>query len=390
MTAPPRRPAPAGRPKVIVCGTKFGQVYLQAFTDPALPFELAGILGQGSQRSQAIAEHHRVPLFTSVEQLPDDIDIACVIVRGGLLGGAGVELACQLMERGIHVLQEHPLHGDELARCLKTARRHQVVHHLTTFYPYLAPVRRFLAAAARLRERQQPLYLDAACGFQVAFALFDILAQAVGAAQPWAFGELAPLPERVTARLRPGLDVPFRSLDGVLGGVPLTLRVHNQLDPADPDNYAHLMHRITLGAEGGALTLVATHGPTVWNPRPDFPRAVRESDARPHFAPSAPGQRRDHLDVPSTALVDDAEPPGFRRAFEVSWPAGVARALGELWAAANAPRSPARGQYYLGLCEIWQEVTLRLGPPELVHAQPPRPLGPAEVDALAAAAGGER
>lgn len=376
------------RPRVIVCGTKFGQVYLRAFDDPDLPFELAGILGRGSPRSVAIAEHHGVRLFTDVDQIPDDVDVACVIVRGGLLGGLGVDLACGLMARGMHVLQEHPLHGDELARCLRAARRHHVVHHLTTFYPYTDPVRSFLAATHELLHRQQPLYLDVACGFQLAFGLFDILGQALGTVHPWDFGDVAKVPDRVLARLRPGLDMPFRSLDGVFAGIPISLRVQNQLDPADPDNHAHLMHRITVGTEGGALTLVATHGPTVWNPRPDFPREVREVDARPHFAVS-PGAPRDHLDVPSTAVLDDPVVPGYRAIFHTVWPRAVAHALTDLWNAASDPQhSSSRGQYYLTLCDVWQDVTARLGPPELVRSRRPEPLLPREVDVLVDAARG--
>ncbi|GAB3934999.1 hypothetical protein GCM10027614_09010 [Micromonospora vulcania] len=48
---------------------------------------------------------------------------------------------------------------------------------------------------------------------------------------------------------------------------------------------------------------------------------------------------------------------------------------------------PARhGQYHLTLCQLWQDVTARLGPPDLVHSVPPRMLVPAEVAELADAA----
>jgi hypothetical protein len=47
-----------------------------------------------------------------------------------------------------------------------------------------------------------------------------------------------------------------------------------------------------------------------------------------------------------------------------------------------------RGQYHLALCQLWQDITALLGPPELVHGDPPRPLTGADVDRLEAAAGG--
>ncbi|WP_344084966.1 Gfo/Idh/MocA family oxidoreductase [Luedemannella helvata] len=355
--------------RAVVCGTRFGQVYLEAFRHPDNPVQLAGILSGGSDRSRACARHYDVPHYTSPDDIPDDVDIACVVIRGGLLGGQGADLALRLMVRGLHVLQEHPLHQDELAACLRQARRSGVVYHLNSFYVHVEPVRRFLAAVAELTRSQPIRYIDAACGFQLAYSLLDVLGQALGGVRPWAFADL---PDAAQAYRATQLDVPFRSLDGVLGGVPVTLRVQNQMDPGDPDNYAHLMHRVTVGTEAGNLTLVSTHGPTVWAARPDFPRTVGETDAAPHFdAPASSGE--EHLDLPSARVLGPAEAPGFRHVFGSVWSAGVARALGELVAAIEAGGGAAgRGQYHLTLCELWQDITARLGPPELLRADPPR------------------
>lgn len=376
------------RMRVVVCGTKFGQVYLQAFRLPGLPFELAGVLARGSERSRACAQHYGVPLWTSPEELPADVDIACVVIRGGLLGGPGADLAKRLMARGISVIQEHPLHHDELAECLRCARRHHVVYQLNSFYPNVAPVRNFISAAHELFRRQRPLYVDASCGFQLAFALLDILGQTLGGVRPWAFAS-APDLDRSLRQLT-DLDFPFRSLDGVIAGVPVTLRIQNQMDPGDPDNYAHLMHRITVGTEGGNLTLASTHGPILWCSRPDFPREAQQPEARPHFAQNAtdghaagqPGN------VPSSAVVlGQSSAPGYRQIFETFWPAAVATALLNLRAAMAAGDSGLpRGQYYLTICQLWQDITALLGPPELLRAPPPAMLSGAELAAVAAAA----
>jgi pyochelin biosynthesis protein PchG len=368
---------------VVVCGALFGQVYLRAFEIPGLPLRLAGILARGSDRSRAVAAHHGVPLYTEIEHLPDEVRMAAVVVRGGLLGGPGVELAKSLMARGIHVLQEHPLHHDELADCLRTARRHGVTYHLNPFYTNTAPVRRFLGAVGELLRRQPPRYIDAACGFQVAYSLLDILGQTLGKVRPWAFGDLPPLPAGTATAT--SLDVPFRSLDGVIGGVPVTLRIQNQMDPADPDNYAHLMHRVIVGTEAGNLELVGTHGPIVWSPRPDFPRAVRDPAARPHFdyRDANAEALASHLDVPSAGVLGPPDAPSYRDTFERVWPAGVAHALLRLRRDALAG-DPAtrRGQYHLTLCQLWQEITTRLGPPELLSAPAPRLLDAAEIALL--------
>ncbi|MGW0199154.1 Gfo/Idh/MocA family oxidoreductase [Nonomuraea sp. NPDC003201] len=341
--------------RVVVCGTKFGQVYLSALRDG--PFELTGVLARGSARSAAYAEEHGVPLLTDPDQVPELADLACVVVRSGVVGGEGSELAGALLARGVHVLQEHPLHADELARCLRTARAASAVHHVNTLYVHLDPVRRFIETARRLFELQRPLYVDAACSVHVAYALFDILGRALGALRPWTFTATAP-------------GTPFTCLTGTVGGVPLTLRVQNQIAPNDPDAHLHLLHRVTVGTEGGSLTLVNTHGPLVWSPRMYVGR-----DADDRFDTGA-----DHLRLPSATTIGPAHAPTFHDIVTSVWPDGVRRALSELRQDVEEGRDPLRqGQYHLTLSRLWLDATAAIGRPELLVQTAPRPLSAAEL-----------
>lgn len=354
------------RPRVVVCGTRFGRVYLAAFRQPDFLFELAGILSRGSAQSQACAERYGVPLFTDPDELPADIDIACVVVSAAINGGHGTELARALMARGIHVLQEHPLHHDELVGCLRDARKHGVVYQVNTHYTHVAPVRRFLDVAHRLIRRQQPVFLDAGCAYQVTYALVDIIGKALGRVRPWAFVDVPPLPEGLSQLVPRG--TPFRSLDGVLGGVPVTLRIQNQLHPTDPDNYYHFFHRIALGSEGGNVSLVNTHGPVLWSPRPHMPRDVK-AGTEPEDSSA------EFLGYPSASVVDQDGTPIWRDIMSSVWPRAVGHALEELRQAIVSGVDPLRsGQYHLSLCRLVQDVTDRLGPPEFVRDSEPRPL----------------
>ncbi|MFI6042491.1 Gfo/Idh/MocA family oxidoreductase [Nocardia sp. NPDC051321] len=363
------------RVRVVVCGARFGQVYLQALAR-SNEFELAGLLAQGSARARACAEFYGVPLVTDPARMPAGVELACVVVRGGLLGGQGVEVAKTLMAQGLHVLQEHPLHHDELAECLRCARRHGVVYRLNSFYVHLDPVRRFLCMARELLRTRKIDYLDAACGFQMAYSLLDILGRTTGRLQPWGFADPAP-------GMSKGTDPapPFRCLLGTFAGVPLTLRIQNQLDPADPDNHAHVMHQVTVGSDAGQLMLAATHGPVVWSPRPEFPRTVTAAD-QPHFDRIEPVTD----EPPSSAVFGPATVPGYQTLFGTAWPRGISRALGDLRRAAAAGEDPLReGQYHLTLCRMWQDITARLGPPELLQMTAPNLLTPAELAVVAAA-----
>ncbi|MFI7445168.1 Gfo/Idh/MocA family oxidoreductase [Nonomuraea indica] len=367
------------RPRVLVCGTGFGRVHLAALADPRSPFELAGVLARGGARSRACAAEAGVPLYTRVADLPDGADgadLACVVLLGDVNGGPGSAVAGELMARGVPVLQEGPLLRDELAASLRAARRHQVVFRVNTHYVHLPPVRRFVAAARALRAEQQPLWVEAACGIQVAYHLVDVLGRALGGLRPYEFAACG---------TTDGPRTPFRTLEGVLAGVPVTLRVQNQLHPADPDNHAHLLYRITVGAEGGSLTLLDPHGPVVWSPRPHLPAAARNA-TRLHDAADA------HLDFPACVPLGPAEAPSYREILARMWPAAARRAISTTWAAVrDGMDTMSDGQYHLAVSGAWQEMTAALGFPERLAGPPPRPLpaGPLLAAALREAASQE-
>lgn len=358
-------PETTDRPRVVVCGTSFGRVYLHAVhADSAV--ELAGVVSRGSAASQKYAATYGVPCYIDVDQLPADIDIACVVVRAGIVGGTGADLSRQLMARGIHVLQEHLLHPDELTACLRTARENGVQYRVNAFYPHIRAIQRFLVAAELLRRRQRPLFADAVAGRQVLYPLLDVIGRGIGGLRPWRFADPAPPPPDLAALA--GSPGPYTHLHGVLGGTPLSLRVQNQIHPADPDNHALLLHRLALAFEAGVLTLADTHGPVLWSPR-----MHNERDDTGRLIMAGPGTER--LDVAGTEPLGEIAGPTFREIFDQVWPDAVRTALGELRAGiADPTSSTAAGQWALTVTEIWHDVTTRLGPPELIHPRTPEPI----------------
>ncbi|WP_134655257.1 Gfo/Idh/MocA family oxidoreductase [Streptomyces sp. H23] len=349
--------------RVLVCGTNFGRFYAEAVRQRP-GYTLAGILSRGSAASRAYAESLGVPFHTDVGDLPDGIDAACVAVSSSISGGRGTELARALMDRGIHVLQEHPVHLTELTGNLTHARRRGVQYRLNTHYPHVAPVRAFVDAARRLVARQRPLFVDAATPVHLMHPLVDILGRATGTLRPWRFADPAPLPAGIGPQ-------PFRSLHGVFAGVPLTLRVHHQLDPSDRDNHALHWHRISLGTEGGVLTLADTHGPVLWSPRLHIGR-----DADRRFVLDGAGTGR--LGLGTTAVIGNTGT--FRTVFSDLWPEAIGTALDGLReAVAEGGDALRAGQYDLAVCRIWTDLAARLGPPEIVRPATPRPLAVSDV-----------
>ena len=344
------------RRRAIVCGTSFGRFYLQALAQHP-QIELAGVLSTGSRASAECAEQYNIAHYTVLSELPSDIDLACVVVRAGVSGGPGGDVSEALLPRGIHVLQEHPLHPAELARCLRSAHRHGVRYGVNAFYPTVAPIACFIQAAELLRRHGAPRFIDGSCGAQVLYPLLDVAARAVGRLRPSA---LLPFEPR-----RCG---PYTSLHGDIGGVPCTLRVQNQIHPADADNHALLLHRLTLGFDTGILALADTHGPVIWSPRlhthrDDTHRLVLR------------GSGTERLAVPSSELLVGTEPGTFRDVFDVLWPQAINRAVSEFIASWGDPSAAARSaQWASGLTAFWHDVSTALGSPELIYPDAPPPL----------------
>ncbi|MFD6096767.1 Gfo/Idh/MocA family oxidoreductase [Nocardiopsis flavescens] len=353
-----------GRPlRTVVCGTGFGRFYTRALRLLPQDFEPVGILARGGDFSRAYAREQGLPLYTSVADLPGGVDAACVAVGSAVSGGPGAEIARALLDRGVHVLQEHPVHHDELAGLLRAARGAGLVYHLDPFYRYVAPVGRFLDAAARMRRRGPVLAVDATSALQVLYPLLDVLGRALGGLRPWTVA--APPPAD------PG---PYRVVQASVAGVPVTLRVQNQIDPSDGDNHALLWHRLSLAAEGGVLALADTHGPVLWHPRLHAPR-----DAHGRLRSAGPGTG--HLDEPAVTVLEGTMPPSHREVFDRVWPRTLARALSDFAADVRAGADPLpRGQFDLSVCRLWHEVTDRLGRPDIIRPATPVPWRAADLD----------
>ncbi len=355
----------SGPMRVVVCGTRFGQVYLSALARAPERYRLAGIVARGSARSAALAEEYGVPLYSSVEHLPDDVDAACVVVSSAVGGGRGVELARALMERGVHVLQEHPLHPDELADCLRVARRVGVQYLVNTFYPHVEPVRRFTSAARKLVGLRKPVFVDAVCAVQVLFDLLDILAEVFDGVRPWSVSPVVGQAGR-----------PLVTVDGRIAGVPLTLRVENRMQAGD-DSTSLLLHRITIGTDAGNLMLANTHGPVIWSP---VLRAPSDSVGRFLPGPSAVDARWSDDLGPTGAYLGPAETPTWAAVVRDVWGQGVLTAMDELRSRIDAGANPLQGgQRHLTVARVWKDLTEALGYPEVAEPDPGDPLTVADL-----------
>ncbi|MFG6936858.1 Gfo/Idh/MocA family oxidoreductase [Burkholderia pseudomallei] len=325
---------------VVVAGSRFGQFYAAGLAASGA-YRIAGILGQGSARTAALARRVGAPVFTDPGALPDDVRIACVAVGGAARGAQGAALARGLLERGIDVLIEHPLLPAEWDAVLRTAARHGRRCLLNSFYPHLPAVARFVDVAQRLSRIGRPLRVDLACSVQASYAALDVLASALRGVGPWSIE-----PARQASS-------PMRECTMVLAQTPVALRVHNEMAAA-ADGRMHLLFRIALMTAHGTWTLASPHGPLAWEP------ALREPPADddglfPIFGAAAPPHG-----LPSMQLYE-AEPPAWDAIHARHWPRAAVRAVDRL---ASGDGLAASNQRSVEVTRVWQHLTAQLGFPE--------------------------
>ncbi|SON60302.1 hypothetical protein MSIMFI_01796 [Mycobacterium simulans] len=334
-----------GRPTAVVVGTTFGAVYAEALAALHSPVELVGLVSSGSTASAELADRLGVPLRTGLDSLPP-VDIAFVVVRAGVVGGEGTQICEQLLTRGIHVMQEQPVHADEILSLLRVAKANAALYTVNDFYSRVAPMRQFIGAAQALDKRARIRYVHARSAIHVAYPLFTILSSVVG-----------PLtPARITVPQHTHSS--FVAGRIVLGDVTVDLLIQNELCASDPDNHARLLHTITVGSDAGELVLAHTHGSTRWHPRPRAEAAL--------------------ADVPIV------EPVGLE--FEATtaqvrnqlWPDAIRLAAADFLNSIDHARTPI-SQRFIRATRLWSDFTSAMGPATLIDPQPPTLVSAAEL-----------
>ncbi|WP_051295100.1 Gfo/Idh/MocA family oxidoreductase [Maridesulfovibrio bastinii] len=342
----------------VCCGTRFGRAYIEGLR-LSPDFVLAGILARGSERSRKMAAEYNVPLYTEPEQLPENIKAACVVIRSSIVGGAGTDIALRLLRRGVHVIQEHPMHQREVEMCRAAAQESGCVHYLNTHHVHLAETRHFLDIVHKISKEQPISFINGLCGVQVLCSLLDIIGMISGTVRPYDFDDYHPVGKKI-------LDAcslkafPYEVIRGYIAEAPVTLSIQNHYDPDDPDNNASILHRITVGFPSGNLTLMSAFGPVIWSDRLHFPGDI--------------------FNLEGSSKADE---PVFRSAAGDSqislndlvlkkWPQAVAHALGEFSLKINGNDPfPNRERYEHDLCSLWTDCMQRMGAPGLVKISPP-------------------
>lgn len=333
--------------KVVICGSTFGQYYIRALQLMPEEFEIVGLLSNGSQRSKACADFYQIPLYTDISKLPK-VDIACVVVRSRAIGGNGTELAECFLNRKVHVIQEQPVHPEDMELCYRAANKNGVLFQVGDLYPNLLEVSNFIKSAKFLNTISEPLYIKAAFSPQVSYPAMEIISKIAPSIHSW----------KITGVTK-GVG-PFDIFTGKIGRTPILIEYHNQVNPKDPDNYMHLLHSISLVYTSGRLILEDTFGPVMWKPRMHVPKNLYMPEENPVYP--------EYMLENSIENIGDFRSRSFKSVITEEWPVAIGKDLltlkGKILSGDHV-RSTA--QKSLLCSKKWTEMTKILGYAELVN-----------------------
>ena len=235
--------------RVVVCGSGFGRIWMRALADhPGV--RLVGLMGRGSKRTERVAAAFDVPCLASDDPFPE-ADVACVAVRPA----QAEVLTAALLDRGLHVLLEHPVSADVLERLAAHATAAGRCLHVNLHFADLPHVNDFLGACRERARREPPRWVLGVCSARTRFSLIDMLVRLfdvpAGATSPSSL-HAVPMPAAGS-----------RSLTGSLHGVPVHVTETAYRSARDDGSDQAISHRITVAYPSGTVTLVDTWGPVV-------------------------------------------------------------------------------------------------------------------------------
>lgn len=242
----------AKRRQVLLCGTQYGQAYLPAIYQEK-GFELAGILARGSDRSVRLAEQHGVKLYTHIEQIDEEIDVACIAINELV----SVPLAQALIAQGIATLVEHPMSGESMRALIASTELGGGVCHINGHFPELPPIADFIRLSQKLNQFSQPRIINICCNSRTLFSSLDILMRCFGVI------DLAPLSMHTAGHYQNATTLLSSE---AFSPVPLTLAYQQWRYSQDDSRDSPLGHQITITYPEGVLSLGGTFGPCLWFP----------------------------------------------------------------------------------------------------------------------------
>lgn len=240
--------------KVILCGASFGQFYMEALHRLFEHFEVLGLYARESERNINCAKIYGVKLYTELQDVPEEVELAIVVMRSGVLGGMGDDVVKYFLAKGVHVIQEFPIHPEDVEQHYKLARKNNVNYYIGDFYLKLPQVKKFIEVAKLLNMLTPILHIKMGMATQLSFPGVMMLREVLDN-------------KHIELKCVTNNETMFQVMVGHAGKISLTVEVQSEVDLLDPDSSMCMFQALTLIYETGRLVLDDPFGPIYWYPR---------------------------------------------------------------------------------------------------------------------------
>lgn len=241
--------------KALVVGTNYGATYLRALTLMNDGVAIAGIFSTGSERSKKYAQLMNVAHFTTLDEIPtESIDFACVAVQGQ----PAIDIALALLDKGIHVLCEHPLGAAQMISCLDRAKEKKCIFQVNAHFAELPASQVFFNAISTAEKQSPCLHIEMSVNLRTLYSGLDILGRTLGS-----LDNITLTPVVINSRPRY-----FESISLSAPGTSISLLCQNFSSEQDDGTATLINHRFSAIFPHGNLLLAETTGPILWFPTP--------------------------------------------------------------------------------------------------------------------------
>lgn len=249
--------------RILVCGTNYGATYIRALAlQPAHAqprLTLAGILSTGSERSKAYAQAANAPHYCQVEEIAEGtIDIACVAISGEV----GQQIALALLDKGIHVICEHPVDAEFVQQAQTKAQQKNRLFFVNAHFGDLAAPQAFINGFQAASQQGQCLHSDLAVNLRTLYSGLDLIGRAMGTVN----GLSASLLKPQNSAPAPSEPAYFANVLLHAQGVNISLVCQNFSSAHDDGSATFVNHRFSSTFTHGSLHLNETIGPVTWIP----------------------------------------------------------------------------------------------------------------------------
>lgn len=235
-----------------VVGTKFGAYYAHALQGRGL----RALIGKEGIQGRQLAKKLNYDYFSDIESALADNRPTCAIVavRSSIVGGDGDQIVRRLLQEGILVLQELPMHPQDMVQSLHIARENNTRFQITPVYDHTPSVRCFLHAAQKLSDQSGIRSVEMRVSIQTLTCALLVLAEIIGSPS-------------LAITTTPMAGFAKILISGSWQGTAVDIVLFNRFDAASPDDNAQPLMQIILISDEGELMLHSPYGQVIWESR---------------------------------------------------------------------------------------------------------------------------